>query len=212
MIIRIGDTRTGGISTRLSVHFCADNLWLRGFTMITQKRLKELLYYNPKTGFFLWKKQRGPVKIGSIAGTHNEKGYIIICIDYKTYRAHRLAFLYMTGFLPEHGCDHKNGCSANNRWKNLRHATQGCNMQNRVLSSNNTSGIAGVSFQHKRWVARIEIAGKRFFLGCYHNKINAILARLTFEVQCPEWKCDYKSKIVGQLKKAWPHFNTLSVN
>ena len=100
--------------------------------MITQTRLKELLNYDPISGIFTWKTSRGGRKPGSIAGTKCiHKGYITIQIDGTLYRAHRLAFLYMIGRLPEDQVDHIDRCKDNNAWSNLRECTQAENQLNK---------------------------------------------------------------------------------
>ena len=51
---------------------------------ITQSRLKEVLHYDPKTGVFTCRIQRGPRRSGDKAGTLST-GYILICVDYRPY-------------------------------------------------------------------------------------------------------------------------------
>ena len=64
-----------------------------------QQRLKQRLHYNPDTGIFTWRapEKRGHNPEGWIAGSHCGKGYLVIGVDKKVYKAHRLAWLYMTG-------------------------------------------------------------------------------------------------------------------
>ena len=82
---------------------------------LTQERLKELLHYDPETGYFTWKiSPNNAVKVGSVAGT-SMNNYIRIIIDHKAYLAHRLAFLYMEGYFPEHEVDHINRIRDDNR-------------------------------------------------------------------------------------------------
>ena len=68
---------------------------------LTQKRLKELFHYNPTTGIFTWLVNKGNARIGYKAGTKKKDGYIQIRIDRKNFLAHRLAWLYNYGYLPE---------------------------------------------------------------------------------------------------------------
>ena len=152
--------------------------------IITQKRLKKLLNYDPDTGIFVWLVSRKGVRVNAVAGTL-QHGYIVISIDYKLYRAHRLAFLYMTGKFPVNQVDHDNRVRSDNRWKNLNSATNTTNHKNMPMQRNNTSGYVGVSWskQSGKWHVYIWVSGKRIHLGFFINKSNAIKARKSAEVK-----------------------------
>jgi len=113
--------------------------------MLTQKRLKELLRYNPETGHFTWLVSTAwRIKVGDVAGsvsTCSGKKYIETNVDGERYRLHRLVFLYMTGEMPHNHVDHINGNGLDNRWINLRQVTLRENHRNTRLQSNNTSGF-----------------------------------------------------------------------
>ena len=81
------------------------------------------------------------------------------------------------------GFDHIDRNPLNNRKYNLRQATKQENAMNASLSSNNTSGIIGVSFSkpHKKWKSYITFNRKQIYLGLYINKEDAIKARLKAE-------------------------------
>lgn len=114
--------------------------------MVTHERLLEVLNYDPSTGAFTWRFQiSNRVSAGSIAGSFTDDGYICISLDGKRYRAHRLAWLYMTSVWPEFFIDHKDNNRSNNEWSNLRQATKSENNHNRVLNSNNSTGVKGVT-------------------------------------------------------------------
>ena len=139
---------------------------------LTQARLRQLLTYNPETGEFIWNMFRGgTAKKGSIAGRIDTKGYVQITVDMVAIGAHRLAFLYMDGVLPESSIeiDHINGDRKNNAWLNLRHATKSQNQQNlaRCRSTNKSAALLGVSFDREsgRWRARITVDGKLHSIG-----------------------------------------------
>ena len=146
---------------------------------LTQEKLKKTLTYYPKTGLFKWKTPKQRRKLNSIAGNLDKNGYRFIRIDAKNYFAHRLAYLYMKGSFPPEQCDHKNHQRDDNRFSNLREVSHQENQRNRSMSSNNKSGFTGVSFaKHaSKWVAHINISGKKKHLGYFTDKDEAITAR-----------------------------------
>lgn len=148
---------------------------------LTQERLHHLLNYDPESGLFSWKNpQARSVKVGQAAGGDNGVGYLRIKIDRKNYRAHRLAWLYMTGEFPENEVDHINRIKTDNRWTNLRAATHQQNQMNK-FQANNTSSRKGVTW-HKRtgkWRAGISVNGKDYYLGLYNDIEDAAVAYST---------------------------------
>lgn len=160
---------------------------------MTQERLKEVLSYDPGTGVFVWlKTTSNRVSVGDYAGWISDSGYLITNVDGEKHRCHRLAFLYMEGYFPEHAVDHINGIRDDNRWCNLRHVTKSCNMQNAAIPKNNTSGYMGVDFRKSRgkWRSRITVNGRIYSLGLYHTALDAALARIAAEDCMPDWHCD----------------------
>lgn len=133
--------------------------------MLTQKRLKEVLYYNPETGIFIWIKpsKYHPELINKKAGYNHPHNYIYIDIDYKKYKASRLAWLYMEGYFPEFEVDHRDRIRNNDKWENLRHVTRSDNMKNKSLYKNNKTKITGVNWAaaNKKWRASIGHLGKK---------------------------------------------------
>ena len=97
--------------------------------MITQEKLKRLFHYDSRTGIFTEKTKRKNKNIGDILGTVDKRGYLVGVIDKKQYKLHRLAYLYMTGIMPDK-VDHENHIVSDNRWCNLRNASSFDNMQN----------------------------------------------------------------------------------
>lgn len=66
---------------------------MRQIISALQKKLLEVLVYDPKSGLFVWLKAVGRrVKIGAVAGGLDKKGYVRIRFDGKKHRAHRLAY------------------------------------------------------------------------------------------------------------------------
>lgn len=154
--------------------------------MLTQEKLKSILSYYPETGEFIWlKKLSIRVVVGSNAGYVSDAGYILIGIEGTEYRAHRLAWLYMTGAWPIEQIDHRNRIRDDNRWKNLREATSGENKQNLGTRSNNTSGCTGVSWEKrtKKWAGYINVDGRRFNLGRFSDVEEARDAYLRAKAQ-----------------------------
>ena len=147
---------------------------------LTQDRLKEVLHYDPGTGAFTWLEQlsnRGP--IGRAAGSQRSDGYVIICICRRRHYAHRLAFLYQTGELPECLIDHVDGDPSNNQWRNLRPATHSQNHANVDPSRNNKSGVRGAHWNKAlgKWLAQASHRGVRYHVG-YFDSLPAAAAAL----------------------------------
>lgn len=150
--------------------------------ILSQDRLKELLSYDPETGFFTWLVDRQRARKGSIAGTvWKTSGYRTIGIDYQIHKASRLAFLYMDGQWPDGLIDHIDRDRANDRWSNLRKVSYSQNATNRTAA--NLSGVTGVSWasDRNRWCAQIKVAGRSVNLGRFKNLDDAISARRVAE-------------------------------
>lgn len=114
-------------------------------SVIDLEKLKRLLSYDPDTGIFTWNiRVNSSTPAGSSAGSVADTGYVRISIDNKRFYAHRLAWLYMTGRLPDHDIDHKNRIRSENWWDNLRPADKSKNSMNKVSSKPNKLGVKGV--------------------------------------------------------------------
>lgn len=144
--------------------------------------VKEVLSYDPETGFFRWRKsmRKNQILAGSVAGHVSAKlGYVLINFNGNPVYAHRLAWLYKTGAWPKNTIDHINGVRSDNRFCNLREATR---MQNnnafRRKSKANTSGYTGVYYhkQRNKWCARIMVFGKTIPLGLHETPEKAARA------------------------------------
>ena len=145
--------------------------------------LKKILEYSPETGRFKWKIDRLPIVSGDWAGTIRKDNYVVIKINGKQYKAHRLAWLYVYGEWPTQEIDHINRIKNDNRICNLREATRNQNVANGSKRKTNTSGIVGVSWfkVDKVWVAYIRIDSKTIHLGRYKNIFDAACARRSAE-------------------------------
>jgi len=76
--------------------------------------------------------------------------------------------------------DHENGIRHDNRWSNLRDRTHQQNRQNRGAQYNSTSSYPGVSWKERnqKWVAQINIDGRRKHLGLFTTEESAYSAYL----------------------------------
>jgi len=106
-------------------------------------------------------------------------------IDKNDYLVHRMAYLYMTGDMPDKEVDHINHNRLDNSWSNLRKATRQENARNCSLSKANTSGHTGVEWwkRDSNWRATIMIEGKLRHIGYYAEKSDAIAARRAADVE-----------------------------
>ena len=155
----------------------------KGFTMayctISKDRLIELYSYDEHSGIFT------DVKNGTKVDGWENYGYRHVTIDGTNYRLHRLAFMFMTGNLPDNDIDHINHIRDDNRWCNLREVTVADNNKNLSMNRNNKSGVNGVSWNEsrKRWCVYASKNNKTVGLGRYKTLEEAIEARAYFDVE-----------------------------
>lgn len=159
--------------------------------ILTQQYLKECLHYEPETGVFTWKVR--PIthfvnehRMNLInskcatkeAGMTTDQGYQLIGVASRSYKAHRLAFLYMLGRFPLQ-TDHINHNRLDNRWRNLREVTAAANNRNLSTRKSNTTGVPGVAWHKKtaKWRARI----LKEHIGLFTKLEDAIAARKKWE-------------------------------
>lgn len=131
--------------------------------MITQDILKDLFIYDRDTGIFTRRVSVGKrCKKGDIITNTNNNGYIVIVVERKAYSAHRMAWLYEYGYLPEQ-LDHKNCIKTDNRISNLRECTMAQNNSNRTTSAIGVSGHKGIlwSERYNSYIARLAVNKKR---------------------------------------------------
>lgn len=142
--------------------------------MLTQKMLKEVVSYDPKTGSMRWRIGRGRrVIVGREIGCVNHEGYRYASVLGKKYVCHRLAWLYVHGKFPEFYIDHINGNPSDNRIDNLRIATNHQNQGNSKKKSTNSSGVKGVRRHGHKWRAEVTVNRKRIHLGLFANLADA---------------------------------------
>lgn len=146
---------------------------------LTIERLHQVLDYNQETGVFIWKhRDRCKDTIGQVATKSHMYEYLGICIDGVRYPAHRLAWLYVHGELPEM-IDHINGCKTDNRIENLRSVSAKTNTQNiRKATKRNLTGLLGVYIFNGKYKACIRKDGKSLHLGTFPCKDSAYEAYL----------------------------------
>ena len=140
---------------------------------LTVEKLKEHLSYNSDTGIF------HRINSSAKVGTLTPKGYLKIHLLKKSYQAHRLAWLYVHGIMPEDQLDHENHDKTDNRIENLREVSNQENLKNQSMRSTNTSGFVGVYWDNKqeKWSSQIMVDAKCIFLGRFKSKQGAIKAR-----------------------------------
>lgn len=166
--------------------------------MLTDKQyFQSLLDYDPISGSFTWKEREKTSRSNNIfnslfsgkrAGSvhsckRSKTTYVAIKVGNKTYKAHRIAFILMTGYAPDQ-VDHIDTNGMNNAWANLRASDSKDNSKNLPMQTSNKSGCIGVNWHKaaKKWHARaVSKDGKRIDLGRYDDINQAIAVRKRYE-------------------------------
>lgn len=133
--------------------------------MITCEEVRQIFKYDPCTGELFRKGKR--------VGSPHSLGYLKIKVKGKTYFAHRLAYLYYHGYLPDQ-IDHMNRVKTDNRICNLRAVEYDRNNANREIMKSNTSGFKGVHFQRSCGYWRAQVGYD--IIGHFKDKRDAALA------------------------------------
>jgi hypothetical protein len=149
---------------------------------LTQKELKEILHYDPETGWFTWLVSKpGPGGgVGARAGWVNRStGRRGVGINGSVYSEAKLVFLYMTGSFSKYEVRHKNKIKDDNRWGNL---------YERIPANN--SGVKGVYWakSHKKWQVKVQVSGKQARIGGYTKLEDAIAAQTKVINELNKWR------------------------
>lgn len=152
---------------------------------LSYEEVAKLLAYNSETGVLKWKvrasSRAGP---GDIAGSLHRFGYMVIRVNNKAYKAHRIAWLIHYKEWPGTQVDHINGDKADNRLANLRLATASQNQQNRAIDRDNILGYQGVTIKsggrlkRTRYQAQIQVDKVHRYLGVFDTPEEAHAAYL----------------------------------
>ena len=146
--------------------------------MLTQSELKSRFEYHPDGALV---RRYGTSGNGNFAGAvigcqpktlgNRAHRYTSVKIAGKSYRLHRLIYMYHHGEVPEQ-LDHINGDLLDNRIENLRAVTHSQNCMNRKMRKNSTSGIKGVHWNSKKekWVACVGLNYKSYGAGEFDTK------------------------------------------
>jgi len=134
--------------------------------------IREFLKYDKVSGIFEWIKYRCQTAYPGVQiSCKDRKGYVLVGWNGVNYRAHRLAWWFVYGEMPDAQIDHINGVRDDNRISNLRLANDFQQNHNRKKPITNRSGVKGVSWSraHNAWVARVSFMGKRYQVGYFKD-------------------------------------------
>ena len=155
----------------------------------------KLLDYHPDTGEIFWKQSSEKNASWNARFANKPAGVIInlkksntlyryISLSGKTYPAHRIIWMIYYGVIPSGVIDHINGNGLDNRIDSLRCVTRSVNSKNAKLSSNNRSGVSGVSWheQSRKWVVRVHCDTVTKHVGEFSDFFEAVCARKSAEL------------------------------
>jgi len=156
---------------------------------LEQIELKKLLGYDKDTGVFVWKRREevnwqskrfNTLFADKPAGSTDAHGYCIIMINGRSYKAHRLAWLYIHGYMPNQ-IDHANHNRSDNSMLNLSNSNPSGNAKNARLRADNKTGVAGVLLRNGFYECCISNGEKTVHLHYGNDFFEACCARKSAE-------------------------------
>jgi hypothetical protein len=152
--------------------------------------ITSILSLDFKTGVLFWnfRKENGSKAVkawntryaGRPAGNAQERGYLSIRINNKSYLAHRIVYLIATGIDPiGFDIDHIDGSTLNNSPSNLRMVSHSENLFNRKgASASSSTGVRNVYQSKTRngFFAHFIKDGEKHWVGSFKDVLSAQLA------------------------------------
>ncbi|RWO22842.1 HNH endonuclease signature motif containing protein [Mesorhizobium sp.] len=128
-------------------------------------QFEKFIRYEPETGHFYWLVSGKKRMAGERADRPSPQGYRRVNIDYRGHSAHRIAWYLVKGVWPEFMVDHRNRDRSDNRWSNLRQATNSQNQANRPARGSLPKGVTLI--REGAFQAQIKRGGKGYYLGLF---------------------------------------------
>lgn len=145
--------------------------------------VRMLFHYDD--GVIYWKSKSSKysrAEIGSVAGSKDKDGYIIVRVKRQTSSIHRIVWVYHNGAVPDGmEIDHIDGDILNNRIENLRVVSRSVNTRNQRKRSDNTTGVCGVTFLKDRGKFRAQVCGVK--IGQFDTIIEAANAVESYRIK-----------------------------
>ena len=146
---------------------------------MNQEMLHKHFYYSPSTGVFRWRSPTSRChKEGDVAGSIDNRGYRRIGLSGRRYVAHRLAWIYCYGEIPE-GMEinhvREGGSRDDNRIWNLTLATPRQNCTAYASWANTRELPTGVVKHRGKYMAQAWLNGKHTYLGTFASPDEAAL-------------------------------------
>jgi hypothetical protein len=154
--------------------------------------LRVVLRYQPETGLLFWLPRERNLFASDMAyrtwNGHwanreaftctNNRGYRVGRVFGTLHQAHRVIWALVTGDWPQASIDHKNGARSDNKWENLRLATDQQNSVNRKKKGGTSSVYHGVTFRFDigKWSAQLKEQGKHISCGVFATELEAAQA------------------------------------
>lgn len=147
---------------------------------LTIDYVQSTLNYDPETGSLTWKIKGNNQYVypGKSVGWITDKGYLRCELNRQSYYVHDVIWFLVTGKWPKEQIDHDNGVKNDNRWDNLREATNSQNQANSKPFKKNKLGLKGVYKETygNGFRAQIKVNGEQMYLGYFKTKEEAALA------------------------------------